>query len=122
MRDALTVTDPHKPVWQCQAPRGWIGRLLLRNMNARHARLTEWALARVTVERRASVLDIGCGGGRALGMLAQLADLGKVLGVDHSAESVAVSRKVNQPVAHRKCGATTKVRSWRNSCLVALPE
>ena len=48
------------------------------------------------IRDNATVLDIGCGGGRALERLASLASLGKVVGIDYSEDSVAVARKRNQ--------------------------
>lgn len=80
---------------QCCKPAGWLGRLNLRSMNRRHLALTEWALSRVTIEPGFTILDIGCGGGRTVARLAGLADKGKVIGVDYSETSVAVSRETN---------------------------
>ncbi|MBT8467792.1 MAG: class I SAM-dependent methyltransferase [Deltaproteobacteria bacterium] len=48
------------------------------------------------IRDNATVLDIGCGGGRTLERLASLANLGKVVGIDYSEDSVAVARKKNQ--------------------------
>jgi len=80
---------------QCQRPRGWVGRLLLHNMNKRHSALTDWGLAHVSVGQRDAVLDVGCGGGRTVNKLAAAATQGKVYGIDFSGESVAASKKKN---------------------------
>ncbi|HET9741652.1 MAG TPA: class I SAM-dependent methyltransferase [Terriglobales bacterium] len=80
---------------QCQQPRGWLGRLMLWNMNARHSGVTDWGLSHVTVNERDTILDIGCGGGRTLSKLASAARQGKVYGIDHSEASVAASKKTN---------------------------
>jgi len=80
---------------QWNKPSGWIGRLLLRNMNTRHSRVTDWGLSHVTIGARDTVLDVGCGGGRTVGKLAVAAAEGKVYGVDHSSASLALARKVN---------------------------
>lgn len=82
-------------VSQCQRPRGWLGRLTLWNMNSRHSKVTDWGLARVSVNERDTILDVGCGGGRTVSKLAAMATQGKVYGVDFSEESVAVSQKTN---------------------------
>ena len=81
---------------QCGKPRGRFGRFLVRGMNFGHSGLTRWGLTKVEIRENATVLDIGCGGGRALERLASLASLGKVVGIDYSEDSVAVARKRNQ--------------------------
>jgi SAM-dependent methyltransferase len=81
---------------QCLKPTGWLGRLVLRNMNARHSKVTDWGLSHISVEKHNSVLDVGCGGGRTVSKLAALASQGKVYGIDYSKESVAVARKTNK--------------------------
>jgi SAM-dependent methyltransferase len=80
---------------QCKKPRGWLGRFMLRNMNSRHSNLTDWGLEHVFIEPHYTILDVGCGGGRTLTKLAELATQGKVYGVDYSKESVATSKKTN---------------------------
>jgi ubiquinone/menaquinone biosynthesis C-methylase UbiE len=80
---------------QWNKPSGWIGRLLLRNMNTRHSGVTDWGLSHVKIGMRDIVLDVGCGGGRTIGKLAAAATDGKVYGVDHSEASLAVAGKNN---------------------------
>jgi len=65
-------------------------------MNFGHAGLTRWGLTEVKIPENATVLDIGCGGGRTLECLASLARRGKAIGIDYSKESVTVARKRNQ--------------------------
>jgi SAM-dependent methyltransferase len=65
-------------------------------MNFGHTGLTRWGLTKVEIAENATVLDIGCGGGRTIEHLASLARLGKAVGIDHSEDSVAVARKRNQ--------------------------
>ncbi len=81
---------------QCGKPRGRFGRFLVRGMNFGHSGLTRWGLTKVEIRENATVLDIGCGGGRQLERLASLVSLGKVVGIDYSEDSVAVARKRNQ--------------------------
>lgn len=81
---------------QCQKPKGWLGRLVLRMMNARHSKVTDWGLSHVSFAKDQIVLDVGCGGGRTVSKLAELASEGKVFGIDYSAESVSFGRKTNQ--------------------------
>jgi len=80
---------------QCQKPRGWLGRVILRNMNSRHSKLTDWGLTHISIEERQTILDVGCGGGRTLSKLAGAAPQVKVYGIDYSEESVDASTKTN---------------------------
>jgi SAM-dependent methyltransferase len=80
---------------QCRRPSGWLGRRLARAMNVSHSRVTTWGLGHVTIESRARILDIGCGGGRTLSTLAAMASDGHVDGVDYAPASVAIARETN---------------------------
>lgn len=80
---------------QVRKPMRGIGRPFLWLMNCSHSALTNWGLSHVAIGRDASVLDVGCGGGRTLRKLAAIAINGNVSGVDYSAESCAVSRAAN---------------------------
>ncbi|HYX54392.1 MAG TPA: class I SAM-dependent methyltransferase [Candidatus Limnocylindrales bacterium] len=79
----------------CQNPAGLPGRFVLWLMNRRHSQVTDWGLSHVSVGESDTGLDVGCGGGRTISKLAQMAIEGKVYGIDPSAQSVAVSSKVN---------------------------
>ena len=80
---------------QVRKPSGWLGRRVVRAMNLSHATMTDWGLQQVQVPKNAAILDVGCGGGETVRRLAALAPEGKVIGVDYSAASVAVSRETN---------------------------
>lgn len=80
---------------QVRKPSGPLGRRVVRAMNLGHSTMTDWGLQQVTVANNATILDIGCGGGRTVQKLAELAANGKVVGLDYSAASVAVSRNTN---------------------------
>ena len=64
-------------------------------MNLSHAAMTDWALQQVSVPKNATVLDVGCGGGRTIAKLSAMAPEGRVFGLDYSPASVAVSRETN---------------------------
>jgi SAM-dependent methyltransferase len=81
---------------QVRNPTGWLGRWNLRGMNRRHSKLTDWGLKDVLIANDATILDIGCGGGKTIHRLAAIATKDKVYGVDYSETSVAVSRKTNR--------------------------
>ena len=85
-------------VWmfrQVRKPSGPLGRSVVRAMSVSHSKTTDWGLQQVTVAASATVLDNGCGGGRTVSKLASLAPVGKVVGLDYSAASVAVARQKN---------------------------
>ena len=42
------------------------------------------------------ILDVGCGGGKTVSRLAERAPLGKVFGIDYSADMVEYSKKLNK--------------------------
>lgn len=91
-----SVTGGSSRVNQCQSPSGWLGRFVLKNMNARHSKVTDWGLSHTSIGKQDIILDVGCGGGRTICKLAAIAAHGKVYGVDHSQQSVAVARRTNQ--------------------------
>ena len=80
---------------QVRKPSGWLGRRVVRAMNLSHATMTDWGLQQVTVPKNAAILDVGCGGGGTVRKLVALAPEGKVVGLDYSSASVAVSRDTN---------------------------
>src|SRR5262249_38423994 len=73
----------------------WPGRLFLWLMNITHGGLTDWGLGQVSVGKRDTILDIGCGGGRTVEKLAAMASEGHVHGLDYSDASVAAARQTN---------------------------
>src|SRR3984957_12340583 len=89
------MTGRGSRVNQCQNPTGWLGRLVLRNMNSRHSKVTDWGLSQASIRKQDIILDVGCGGGRTLSKLAAMASQGKVYGIDHSTESVAMAIRTN---------------------------
>jgi ubiquinone/menaquinone biosynthesis C-methylase UbiE len=80
---------------QVRKPSGWLGRRAVRAMNVVHGTMTDWGLEQVTVPCNAAILDIGCGGGSTVHKLAAMAPEAKIIGLDYSAASVAVSRDTN---------------------------
>jgi SAM-dependent methyltransferase len=81
---------------QYQYPTGRRGRYVARLMNQSHEPLTQWGLTKVEIASNDVILDVGCGGGKTLGRLAQLAPLGKVFGIDISPDMVKYSKEVNK--------------------------
>jgi len=89
------MTDRTKHTTQCQKPSGWLGKLIVWNMNSRHSRLTDWGLSHIAMQPQDCVLDVGCGGGKTVRKLAAIATTGKVVGIDFSEVSVSVAKKLN---------------------------
>jgi ubiquinone/menaquinone biosynthesis C-methylase UbiE len=65
-------------------------------MNLRHSKVTDWGLSHVSIGKHNTILDVGCGGGRTVHKLAAMAPEGRVYGIDHSEESVAVAQRTNK--------------------------
>lgn len=80
---------------QCRKPTNRNGRRELLRMNASHAAVTEWGLGNVSIGQDAVILDVGCGGGRTIDLLASRTR-GKVYGVDFSEISVATASQTNE--------------------------
>lgn len=78
-------------VRQCRRPSGVAGKILLWAMNRGHSALTGWALQQVQVGAGDTILDVGCGGGRMVQRLAEIAVQGRVYGVNYSETSVAAA-------------------------------
>ena len=85
-----------KMVRQCRKPRGLFGRFVGRGMNKGHGRLRRWGLSHISLNYDACILDVGCGGGKAIKELSQISSKGKVYGIDYSEEMVQLARKVNK--------------------------
>ena len=65
-------------------------------MNSRHSKVTDWGLSHISIDKRDTILDAGCGGGRTVNKLAAMASEGKVYGVDFSGASVTFARRINK--------------------------
>src|SRR5512135_2997616 len=81
---------------QYQCPKGRLGRLIASIMNRDHETLTLWGLSKVSIDSKDVILDVGCGGGKTINKLAQLAPQGKVYGIDYSVDMVKFSKKINK--------------------------
>jgi SAM-dependent methyltransferase len=81
---------------QVRKPSRWLGQLTLREMNKRHAPLTDWGLTHVEIGAQDTILDVGCGGGRTINKLAAIATQGSVFGVDYAQGSLAATYEYNK--------------------------
>jgi ubiquinone/menaquinone biosynthesis C-methylase UbiE len=81
---------------QFKCPTGRRGKIVAKLMNREHEQLTIWGLTKVKIGSDYIILDVGCGGGKTLSRLAQMAPDGKIFGVDYSSDMVEYSKKVNK--------------------------
>lgn len=64
-------------------------------MNLGHVRLHQWGLKAAGIQADDKVLDVGCGGGKAIAKILKETRR-EVAGVDHSPEAVDTTRRVNR--------------------------
>jgi len=81
---------------QFRKPTGWLGRLAGLGMNREHEKVWRWGLEHVAIAPDAVILDVGCGGGGAVKILAQAASCGRVYGVDYAEDVLPTARRVNR--------------------------
>ncbi|MFD3450404.1 class I SAM-dependent methyltransferase [Microbacteriaceae bacterium 4G12] len=81
---------------QAKNPNGGIGSLMLRIMNTAHTGMNKWALEKVEIKEAAVLLDVGCGGGKAIQLLSKKNMYGKLYGIDYSEQAVKNSIKTNK--------------------------
>ena len=67
-----------KLVENAKKPNGFWGKMMIKAMNKGHSSLTSWGLEHMNIERTATVLDIGCGGGKTVDRLCSIVANGKV--------------------------------------------
>jgi ubiquinone/menaquinone biosynthesis C-methylase UbiE len=82
-------------------PTGWFGRMLGHVMAVQHRTLTVWAIELMNVASTDAVLDVGCGGGMAVKLLARRAAAGRVAGVDYSEAMLQQARARNRRAVER---------------------
>jgi len=100
----------HKDNWdhsQFKNPHGEEGRILLEDMNDHHRSLSEWALSNLPAFCCSNILDIGCGGGMLISLLAERFPNASICGVDISDESVRLTKETNNDLVKKgKCTIT----------------
>jgi len=79
---------------QVKKPTRFVGRLFARLMNDSHSALTDWGLAHIEIAKSATILDVGCGGGRTMEKLAHIA--ASIYGVDYASGSIGESQSHNK--------------------------
>jgi ubiquinone/menaquinone biosynthesis C-methylase UbiE len=86
---------------QFRKPAGWLAGLAGLGMNRGHEKVWRWGLEHIAIQPDAVVLDVGCGGGGAVKILAQAASRGKVYGVDYSEDVLPTARRINKALVRQ---------------------
>ena len=81
---------------QFRKPTGWMAKFAALGMNREHEKVWRWGLEHIAIAPDAVILDVECGGGGAVKVLAQAASRGKVCGVDYSEDVLLTARQVNR--------------------------
>jgi ubiquinone/menaquinone biosynthesis C-methylase UbiE len=81
---------------QFRKPTGWLGKIAGLGMNREHEKVWRWGLEHIAIAPDAVILDVGCGGGGAVKILARAASRGKVYGVDYAEDVLPTARRVNR--------------------------
>ena len=76
-------------------PQGEEGEERLKDMNEHHRPLSEWALSVLPEMNPDGILDIGCGGGMLISLLAEKYPRAQIAGIDISETSVKCARSYN---------------------------
>jgi len=89
-------------VRQVKKPTRFVGRFVAWMMNSSHSALTDWARTHIQVSNDATVLDVGCGGGRTIEKLAKTAAVG-----------IRSSTMPLEALLHRACTTNNSSRKAR---------
>ena len=79
---------------QSRLPTGRLGRIMLRIMNNAHRSLTLWGLSKL--QPCQNVLDVSCGGGNAILLMAESGKFECIYGIDYSPDAVFLANTKNQ--------------------------
>ncbi len=103
------MDDIEARVRQCRKPSD---KQIGQEMNAHHFELWNWGLEHIdiAIDPISVIIDLGCGGGRAMNIMAQKKGDGKIVGVDYSTTMLELSRQIDQHLIDKGqiflCGAT----------------
>lgn len=83
-------------VSQTRKPKGFLGKIMIKGMNAGHTKLAGWGLSHLRTIVPEEIVDIGCGGGKNAGELLKKYPGSRVTAIDYSPLSVAQASKYNK--------------------------
>ena len=81
---------------QYQKPVGEEGLKVIEEMSEHHHELTIWGLANIPKDSASEILEVGCGGGRALKFLALKYPKAKCHGIDISETCIEATKEYNR--------------------------
>ena len=81
---------------QCSKPKGKLGITVGKEMNKGHYELWKWGLSFINIKKNFTILDIGCGGGRALKLMAKMQKGVKIYAIDYSEDMVELAKETNK--------------------------
>lgn len=85
-------------------PTGILGRIMIIRMNIHHKNLVKWAIKNFPKMNPASILDIGCGGGKNALELLKNYKKANLVAVDYSPVSVKNSKKtLSKEIKNNRC-------------------
>ena len=80
---------------QSRKPSGWFGKMFGHSMAWGHRPLTNWGIGFMDIQPTDRILDVGCGSGMAIKLIARIAVDGFVAGIDYSEVMVQQALKRN---------------------------
>ena len=86
---------------QLQNPSGFGGRLIARLMAVANRKSNRIAIGALNCSPNDTILELGCGSGHAVGVLAEMAGQGHVMGIDHSQSMLAQAWRNNRRAVRR---------------------
>ena len=86
----------NKFISQTRKPEGFLGKMMIHNMNSGHAKMADWAISFLPADGVLNALEIGCGGGRNAGALLKKYPSVHISAIDYSPLSVAKAAEFNK--------------------------
>ena len=84
----------YKLVLNARNPKGFWGKMMIRNMNKNHFEVTGWGLSHCDFKDTDITLDVGCGGGMTVNRISKMVK--KAYGIDYSELAVSKAEKLNK--------------------------
>lgn len=81
---------------QTRKPEGRLGRIMLRTMNAGHAKMADWGMSHLPQISPENIVELGCGAGRNAGELLKRYPQAHITAVDYSPLSVEKAKEYNK--------------------------
>ena len=84
-----------KYINQTRKPEGFLGKMMVNGMNSGHAKMADWGISHLKTIAPDAILDVGCGGGRNIGVLLKKYPSAKGTAIDYSEISVEKAKAYN---------------------------